>query len=138
MKHIFIDTNVIIDLILDREGADNVGKIFQLTKNNDIKLSVSILTMANTAYIIRKSLTREQLYEALTVLSEILTILPMTETQFVKSIMQQSPDFEDMLQYQCAKENNCDMIITRNLKHFAFAEMPVLTPVKFLEQRDYQ
>jgi len=60
----------------------------------------------------------------------------MDEPQLRQALEQPATDFEDMLQYQCAKANFCDMIITRNSKHFTFAEIPVLTPSDFLKE-DY-
>ena len=42
------------------------------------------------------------------------------------------PDFEDMLQYESATANNCDVIVTRNGKHFPKGITPILTPKEFL------
>lgn len=42
-------------------------------------------------------------------------------------------DFEDMLQYQCAKAGNCDVIITNNKHDFSeFCELPFMTAAEFL------
>ena len=44
-------------------------------------------------------------------------------------------DFEDALQYECAKAANCDVIITNNGKDFApFCELPFMTAAEFLEK----
>ena len=43
------------------------------------------------------------------------------------------PDFEDGLQYYTAIENDIDTIITRNLKDFKAAKIPVLTAKQFIE-----
>lgn len=58
-KNVFIDTNVILDFVLCRDGEQNATDIFQLGENGDIRLSVSFLTMANVAYVARKHRTRE-------------------------------------------------------------------------------
>ena len=89
--------------------------------------------MANTAYIARKGHTQEQLYNIMADLSAMLKTLPMDEVQLQQALQNPATDFEDMLQYQCAKANFCDIIITRNSKHFAFAEIPVLTPTEYLK-----
>lgn len=132
MKRIFLDTNVIIDFILEREGAEDAANVLQLGEERKIELVVSILTMANTAYIARKGHTQEELYSIMSDLSAMLRTLPMDEIQLQQALEQPVTDFEDMLQYQCAKVNHCDMILTRNRKHFAFAEIPTLTPSEFL------
>jgi hypothetical protein len=41
-------------------------------------------------------------------------------------------DFEDALQYHCALAANCDIIVTRNVKDFKKAEIPVITPDEYL------
>ena len=55
MKKIFIDTNIIIDLLIKRDGYIASAKILALAKDNDVTLYSSVLTMANIAYILRKS-----------------------------------------------------------------------------------
>lgn len=134
MKRVFLDTNVIIDLILEREGADDAANILQLGEDGKIELVVSFLTMANTAYIARKGHTQEQLYQILVDLSAMLHTLSMDEEQLKLALKQPSADFEDMLQYQCARKHGCDVILTRNCKHFAFSKIPVLTPTDFLRE----
>lgn len=69
MKRIFLDTNIIIDFILERDGAENAANILQLGEDGKIELAVSFLTMANTAYIARKGHTQEQLYSIMSDLS---------------------------------------------------------------------
>ncbi len=134
MKKVFIDTNVLIDFMLEREGARNAADILQLGEEKKIRTAASFLTMANIAYIIRKGRTRTELYALLTDLSDVIEILPMDERQFKDALMQPASDFEDVLQYECAKTYGCDVIVTRNSKHFPFAQIPVLSPAEFLDQ----
>ena len=56
MKRIFIDTNVIIDVLMRREGFLASAKVLALAKKDNVSLFVSVLTMANIAYILRKTL----------------------------------------------------------------------------------
>ncbi len=42
-------------------------------------------------------------------------------------------DYEDALQYFTALENEVDTIITRNLKDFKKAKLPVMTAAQFLK-----
>ena len=58
----------------------------------------------------------------------------MDEYQLRQALLHPATDFEDMLQYQCAMANHCDIILTRNCKHFDFAQIPVLTPSDYLSQ----
>ena len=134
MKKVFIDTNVLIDFILEREGAKNAADILQLGEEKKIRTAASFLTMANTAYIIRKSRTQTELYALLADLSDMIEILPMDERQFKDALDRPASDFEDVLQYECAKAHGCDVIVTRNSRHFPFAQISVLSPAEFLGQ----
>ena len=50
------------------------------------------------------------------------------------ALTQRVRDFEDMLQYQCAKASGCDIIVTNNKRDFAdFCELPLVTAAELLE-----
>ena len=88
--------------------------------------------MANVAYVARKGRIQAELYELLQGLSEMMEILTMDEKQFQEALSIASADFEDVLQYICAKTFECDLIITRNKKDFKFSTIKVLSPEEFL------
>ena len=48
---IFVDTNVLIDLICQREGYDQAGKILALGEFSQYTLYTSVLSIANIANI---------------------------------------------------------------------------------------
>lgn len=50
----FIDTNVLIDLLLERDGCQDAATILLCQKEQKCSLFLSSLTMANIAYILRK------------------------------------------------------------------------------------
>ena len=51
---VFLDTNVIIDLIQRRVGYDDAALIMQKAENGEYSLFTSSLSMVNVAYILRK------------------------------------------------------------------------------------
>lgn len=133
MKKLFIDTNVIMDIIGDREGKDSALQILQMGESGQADLTVSILTMANIAYIARKRYTKENLYPVMEMYNEILTTLSMDAEQLEYAIQHPSSDFEDVLQYACAKANACDVIVTSNTKHYKMSDIPVMTPAELIK-----
>ena len=47
-------------------------------------------------------------------------------------------DYEDMLQYQCALEVGCDVVVTNNKRDFQeFCLLPFLTSEEFLLEIEY-
>lgn len=133
MKKIFIDTNVIIDLLIKRDGYIASAKILSLAKDTNVTLYSSVLTMANIAYILRKSFVGDGLYQQMSKLSKILCVSDLTNKQFEQAISLKARDFEDALQYYCALDNSCDVIITRNKKDFTFSAIPVQTPEEYFD-----
>lgn len=130
---IFLDTNILLDFVTERDGVEEACALLQLGEEGKVCLTTSYLTMANTAYVVRKGRSREELYELLNGLSEMIQILSMDETQMKNALSHPVSDFEDMLQYVCAQVHQCDAIITRNGKDFTFSKIPVYSPTAFLK-----
>lgn len=133
MKRVFLDTNVIVDWLFQRDESGASKKIMQLAADKHINATTSILSMANVAYLARRGRTRTQLYKIMEYLAYVIHTLPMDELQFKATIAQPVSDFEDMLQYQCAIANGCDLIVTRNTKHFQFSQLPFYTSESFVD-----
>lgn len=136
MRKYFIDTNVLADLVLDRDGADLAKQILELCNSDRwTHLYTSYLSIANIAFLLRKRST-DDIRKCLLSIMDKCEVLPMNNEQMLSAIRDcNSPDFEDALQIMCAEEKNCDVIITNNVKHFkSFTEIPVLTPSEFLNK----
>ena len=132
MKRIFIDTNIIIDVLMQREGYLSSAKVLALAKNREVSLFVSVLTMANLAYILRKTLRGDDFYNEMKKLSGLLNVVDTTNGHFLSALKLQAKDFEDALQYYCAVSNECEVIVTRNKKDFTFSTINVLFPEELL------
>ena len=133
MKRIFLDTNILIDYIDNRAGADDAEQIFACGFSGEVLLYASSLTFANMAYII-KGKTLEEKYDALRLMAGIVEILPLGKQEVVSAISQPVKDFEDMLQYQCAKAAGCKYIVTNDRRHYEFSDIPHFSSATFVEQ----
>ncbi|MBO7538816.1 MAG: PIN domain-containing protein [Prevotella sp.] len=130
MKCVFLDTNILVDYALGREFGDDAEQLLQRGHDGEVSLMASYLTFANMAYILR---TKVDIYALLEHLSGFIKVLPMDNEQLHNALGQRVHDFEDMLQYQCAKAGNCDVIITNNKHDFAeFCELPFMTAAEFM------
>ena len=135
MKKLFIDINIIIDLLSRREPFyDESANLFSLADQKIIELNISALTIANTSYTLLRQTNSKKAKEILRKLKLIVTILPLDDKIISVALNDDSfNDFEDGLQYFTAIENNQDFIITRNLKDFKASKLPVMTARQFLE-----
>lgn len=61
----------------------------------------------------------------------------LTDKIIDKGLTSKFSDYEDSLQYYCAVQAECNLIITRNGKDFKESEIPVLTAVEYLKSRKF-
>lgn len=138
MNNIFIDTNIVLDLLAQRDPFyESASKLFSLADKNQIILSVSSLTVANTNYILTRLRSANEAKEILRRFRVLIDVIPLTDKIIDLSLNDSNfTDFEDGLQYYSAIESNQDMIITRNLKDFKTAKIPVMTADGFLALKE--
>lgn len=137
MKKVFLDTNVVLDSTspLRGETYQSANAILSACDFGEIQGNVSILTVANAAYILRKGRTEKEIVETLKELFEGLTILPMNNEQLQQAYNVEGPDFEDILQFECAKAANCDVLVTNNLKDYRFCnDIEVISTLDYVRQ----
>lgn len=136
MKKVFVDTNVIVDLIADRKPfSKNAIRIFSESEKGNLKLITSSHSIATTHYLLKKYLDEKSLRQVLHQLLDYLTIVPIDIHIIRKGLVSGYKDLEDALQIYCAgSEENLFCIVTRNIKDFQDAEIPVFTPDELVEK----
>ena len=133
MKHYFVDTNVIIDLLLNREGADDAAALLDGAERGDYKLSLCALSYTNIYYSLRKYLSHEERINCLTQISEVLLSAPVDNNVVTAALHSGWSDFEDAVQYCAAVSVGItDGIVTRNEKDFALSKIPIINPSEFV------
>ena len=137
MKKVFLDTNILMDFVENREKREYAETIIELGKIGVIQLFASYLSYANMGYILRHR-TQEERYRSIRKAQKIATVLPCDASQLDNALATPVKDYEDMLQYQCALAAGCDVIVTNNKRDFQeFCQLPFLTSEEFLLQIDY-
>lgn len=135
MKRLFIDTNIVIDLLSRREPFyDEAATLFSLADKKQIELTVSSLTMAYTSYALLRQMDPNKAKSILRKLRLIFKIASLDDKIVGLALNDEAfSDFEDGLQYFTAIENGQDVIITRNLKDFKKSKLPIMTAKQFIE-----
>lgn len=128
MKKVFLDTNIILDVMAQREPFNTAANaVLKLGIEGKILLCATPLTFANCVYILKRSYKHPKPVSVVKAYKQYIVALPMTDEQCDKALNSNQPDFEDMLQYESALEANCDYLVTRNQKHFPKDAMPIIT-----------
>lgn len=133
--NVFLDTNVVIDFMGEREGFFNdASTIFSMIADGSIHASVSSLTIVNCAYILKKAFGSDLMLEKLDKLCQILDIMPIAKEQVQNAISLKPYDYEDAVQYLSALPSHPDMVITRDKKGFNDLDILVMTPAEFVKR----
>jgi predicted nucleic acid-binding protein len=135
MTNLFIDTDIIIDFLIDRKPySREAAIIFTLIDQKRLKGYVSSLTFSNLFYVLRKIESQKKVISKLDSLSKLLTVLKVDDQNIRDAIDSGFTDFEDSIQYFCALDcKRIEVIITRNTKDYKRSSLPVMTPGDFLK-----
>jgi predicted nucleic acid-binding protein len=130
MKSIFLDTNVLIDFFADRKPFSiDAARLFDYSLKKKVTIYISAVSYNNIYYIIRQSHSHAETIKMLTEISEWTNVIDLTKEIINKSLTSDFKDFEDAIQYHCAKSiNKIDLIVTRDTKDFKVSSLPILTP----------
>ncbi|MEN9334579.1 MAG: hypothetical protein RLY35_1759 [Bacteroidota bacterium] len=133
MKKVFIDTNILLDLIADRRPfSKHAISIFKHAEQKKIQLYTSAHTMATTHYLLQQYMDDRQLRRILLSILDYLNIISINKEIIKKGLLSRQKDFEDALQLQSAYSiKDIDCLITRNRKDYNQAVIPILSPDEF-------
>lgn len=134
MKKVFLDTNILVDLIADRKPFSKFAiEIFQLAEERKLDIYTSSHSIATTHYLLKKYMDEKALRSVLYQLFDFLHVVSVDESILKKGLLSNHKDFEDSIQIFCASTiDNLTCIITRNIKDFKKSEIPVLSPDEFI------
>ncbi|HIP46684.1 MAG TPA: PIN domain-containing protein [Campylobacterales bacterium] len=135
MKVLF-DTNVVLDLLLDREPFSLEAEIlFSKVEKKEIHGYLCATTMTTIHYLLSKSLPAKELSSALSSLFELFDIAMVNRQVLLAALKVDDVDFEDSVLYKSAYICGVDVIVARDQKGFKKSDIPVYPPkelIKFL------
>lgn len=135
MENIFVDTNIIIDLLAKRDlFYKDAQALFTLSDKREIQLCISSLSFANAYYSIVKHHKDIDAKKYLAKFKVLVKVLPLEDKAIELALASDFNDFEDGLQYFIAMDNESDIIITRNKKDFKNAKIPVMTAGEYIRR----
>ncbi|MBU0695368.1 MAG: PIN domain-containing protein [Bacteroidetes bacterium] len=133
MIRIFIDTNIILDLLANRKDFYlEAQQLFTLADHKEVELYTSSLSIVNTHYILSQKLKQNEINKTLRQFKLLVSVLNIDDKIIDLALNSDFKDFEDAVQYECAIQNQMDIIITRNLKDFKLSKIPILSAKDYL------
>lgn len=136
MKKVFIDTNILLDLIADRRPfSKHAIAIFKHAEKKKIQLYTSAHTMATTHYLLQQYMDDKKLRRIMLSVLDYLNIIAINKDMIKKGLQSRQKDFEDALQLQSAYSiRDIDCLITRNRRDYIQSLIPILSPDEFTRQ----
>lgn len=144
---VFLDTNIFIEYIFERNQFQSVQRIFQAIESKQIEAITSTATFYTLAYLSEQMLKRkgyhrpeltEQVRTIIRSMLQLVRIGDMEQPDLEIGVNDDSfPDIEDSFQYHCALKNHCDYLLTINIGDFSKAQkmaIEVLAPNDFVKK----
>lgn len=133
MQKVFLDTNIIIDLLAQRDPFyKDAQALFTLADQGQIELQISALSFANASYALSKYHQVATAKKYLQQFKVLVSILPLDDKTIELALASEFQDIEDGFQYFTALTHGAQVIITRNKKDFKAAQLPVLNASEYL------
>ena len=128
MKIVF-DTNIILDVLLNREPfVELSANIVSSVENKNIEGYLCATTITTLDYLISKQTNRKVARTEIQKLLNIFEISEVNSKVLDLSLKSRFKDFEDAVQYYSGECCGVNGLVTRNIKDYKQAKLPIYTP----------
>ena len=133
MKKILIDTNVVLDVALDRElFVKKSVEFIRLIVKNNIEAFVTETTVTDIYYITHKKSGHVKTIEFLKNLFKFIKKAGVDTGSILNALKSEIKDFEDAVQTETAKQNDNRTIITRDKNDFENSGLTIFSPDEYI------
>lgn len=135
VSKILIDTNVLLDYLLERDPFfEDAKKVILSCTEGDTKGCIAAHSISNMFFILRKDYTAGERREILSSLCTIFDVEGIDKAKLLAGLANEEfSDFEDCLQMECAKSYGAEYIVTRNVADYSASEIKAILPSEYLE-----
>jgi predicted nucleic acid-binding protein len=133
MDSVFLDTDVVLDLFIRREPHHSEAlQLFTTIKRSKTRCFTSPIVIANAYYILSKVKDKGYALERIKGLRKLVQVVSVDESIIDAAIEKPFKDFEDSIQYACARKNGIGAILTRNIKDYPKSDIIIANPGEYL------
>ena len=132
-KRIFLDTNVILDYLLEREPFYyDALKLWAACEEGTVEGYVSALTVNNVHYIAHRLKSETTAMIAVRGILSVFNVVPLDKELMKLAADFHDRDYEDDIQLQSAIRSGCTHLFTRDSTHFHTKALAIVPPSSFL------
>lgn len=142
---VYLDTNVVVEFFTQRELYKTVRKIMRGAEMGQLTACISTISLSTIVYLLGLKLKekgihepekREKIRSLLLDMEEYIIVVDLSQEKSKETLKDEDfKDLEDSFQYYCAVENECDCIVTINIKDFPAKDngLKVYDPKSFVD-----
>lgn len=130
---VFIDINILLDVLQKREPfyVTSAG-ILAAVETGQVHGYVAAHSITTLFNLIQKGKSSAEARATIINLLQFINVAPVEQSTIENALNLETRDFEDAVQMVSALQCKVDFLITRNVKDYQPALLPVLAPVDFL------
>ncbi len=138
-KRIFVDTNILLDVLLEREGFYyDALNIWAAAETGKVDAYIAAISVNNIHYVMKRIKSETTAMIAARIILRIFKVVPVDADILSRAADFHDKDYEDDIQQQCAMKARCSQIYTRNPNHYDSSLVAVLPPSAFVYSDDEQ
>jgi len=134
-KRVFLDVNIVVDILdTKRKSHIDTKNLLNFIYKNEIGIVINEDMLSTIFYIVRD---KKAVLNFFKVIQKSWIVSSFGDEVVKKSVelaLRESVDFEDVLQCLCAKQNQCDALITNDNK-FVDCGLRICTVNEFLNEK---
>ena len=131
---ILIDTDVLIDVALDREPfSDAASELLDRLQTGPKRAFVAWHTLSNFYYLVASSQGGSDARTFITELIRFVAVADCGTSAIGFAAGLGMPDFEDAMQVAAARACRARFVVTRNARDFRHSPIPAITPSEALD-----
>jgi predicted nucleic acid-binding protein len=128
------DTNIVLDLLLDREPfSTRVALLFSEVEKGELSGYLCAATMTTVHFLARKAIGAKKAAREVGKLLSLFEIAPVNRPVLEAALRSKFPDFEDAVAHEAALHVGVDGIVTRDIRGFKRATLPVYSPEELIQ-----
>ncbi len=126
---ILVDTNVVMDELLDRQPHfAGSSTVWAASESRTAEGVLAAYTVTTIHYLIRRVHGAARAGQAVGAILRVFSVAPVDDGIVREASGLSSPDFEDAVTAVAALRAGCDIIVTRDPKGFRGSPVTVLAP----------
>lgn len=129
MKRILLDTNVLFDVLVDRQGhAAASSSVWSAVEAGVVEGYLSAHSVTTIHHLVRKEKGPTAAIRTIAALLRVFSVAAVDAHVLSRALELQQKDFEDAVTSAAAEKAKCDAIVSRDSRGFAGSPVRCLTP----------